>query len=595
MSKKNKILIICIVCALAVAIAVGTAVYFALRSDDGDTAKQARDNAVSAVENAFLSGINSEWNNSLTDEELVLLKDAGDYVVTAEWTKLVCRVLNDSSLQTVKIEKLSTTLLSDDGKELLSDFSNNAQLIIPMLKDVGFTSDDVASVIYDLLCALANDGYDALSNMLERLDRVRDLTISSTPDNFRVTLDNIDNNRVPAQLAKEAFSISEESKTQMLTAFSGAQNAMNELVSFAYNMSVNAITDEIYDKLFDGSGALGSISESELSTLVNALLFNVEELKEALTEEEVAKLNNALGVVIDNFDSDNITSVVYAQIVKYAKYTYMIIDVVPSLCDFVLASADTLSQADFITEFLEYTQVSEQLNAKTDSVNQAILFAKLMDGVLSNDDIDQAMLNALVDRISKQGEIEYQKAVPIFAVDLVFNLSSLLDSVQEEAKMTPVHDVLQEGDVETVVALVLLFNNGLNNFKEKYYQYQRGEASLSELQTAATFCSWEEFFEDGQSNTYNSRTQTKEWYDYYMTTGVNAVNKKVSECLPRIKEDLKAFVADYCNEESTMRIALKELAQTSLAMQDLSEEELSAITDTLKQSCIWGITVLLSM
>lgn len=67
-------------------------------------------------------------------------------------------------------------------------------------------------------------------------------------------------------------------------------------------MSVNAITDDLYGKLFDDSGALGEITDGEIETLVDTLLLNVQDLKDALGQNEVSALNSALDLVIDKFD-----------------------------------------------------------------------------------------------------------------------------------------------------------------------------------------------------------------------------------------------------------------------------------------------------
>ena len=112
----------------------------------GNVAQKERANQTSRVEQTFLSGIKEKWSANLSDEEIATLENAGDYVVTKGWTSLVCDVVNASSLQTAKIKSLADSLESEEGKKLLKEFSNNAELLVPMLKQIGLTASDVPTI-----------------------------------------------------------------------------------------------------------------------------------------------------------------------------------------------------------------------------------------------------------------------------------------------------------------------------------------------------------------------------------------------------------------------------------------------------------------
>ena len=365
--KKEKLTIL-IACLLVVCLTISLCACHKKGIDE----KAKRQQAANDVGAAFTTGVNSSWAWDMSDEAAAGVQNPGDYVMTRSWTGLICSVLENSSLQTGKITALANTLSSNDGKTLLSDFASNAELLIPLLKQVGFTPNDVANLTYDLLCALVSDGAKTLSDMRDRLVSVReemrkDLTTTDS------ALKNVADAIVSTDIAIQNFAPTEQEKQDMISAFEQAKQPMNMLISFAYNMSINAITDDLYSKLFDGSGALGSISESELQTLVNSLLSNVTSLSNSLDEQSVAKLNVALGLVIDKFDSNAISSSVYAQIVKYAKYAYMVVDVIPSVCDVVIAGGDVLANESFLEDFIAVAKSSATLDEKTCTVNKAIL------------------------------------------------------------------------------------------------------------------------------------------------------------------------------------------------------------------------------
>lgn len=561
----------------------------------GESESEKRTRAANSVGAAFTTGVNSAWEWNLQDSDVAKVEKPGDYVTTRSWTALICQVLEKSSLQTGKITALANALQSKDGKALLADFTANAELLIPLLKQVGFTPNDVANLTYDLLCALVSDGAKTLSDMRDRLVSVReemrkDLTTTDS------ALKNVADAIVSTDVAIQNFAPTEQEKQDMISAFEQAKQPMNMLISFAYNMSINAITDDLYSKLFDGSGALGSISESELQTLVNSLLSNVTSLSNSLDEQSVAKLNVALGLVIDKFDSNAISSSVYAQIVKYAKYAYMVVDVIPSVCDVVIAGGDVLANESFLEDFIAVAKSSATLDEKTCTVNKAILAARAANGVLGGDSFTKEQLVAVIEKMGAQGIQEYQKATPIFALDLALNFSSLIESIEgdDAGKWNVSHkDVMDEDTLATVASTVLFFNKGFDTFKETYRKYTKGEATTSQLAMQASICGFDSFLSEGQSNNYNVNTQTEQWYNYYVTTGLEAVNRKIAACMIKVENDLKAFVEDYYAENSDMKAAIKQLADMSIVSQNLTEEEINGTyMPIFKRSCMLGFTFL---
>ena len=166
--KKEKLTIL-IACLLVVCLTISLCACHKKGIDE----KAKRQQAANDVGAAFTTGVNSSWAWDMSDEAAAGVQNPGDYVMTRSWTGLICSVLENSSLQTGKITALANALSSNDGKTLLSDFASNAELLIPLLKQVGFTPSDVANLTYDLLCALVDKGAETLSSMRDRLVSVR--------------------------------------------------------------------------------------------------------------------------------------------------------------------------------------------------------------------------------------------------------------------------------------------------------------------------------------------------------------------------------------------------------------------------------------
>lgn len=562
-------------------------------------AKKERAAQVERAEQTFLVGLNSKWSSNLSDEEVAKLDTAGDYVVTKGWTSLVCEVLKDSSLQTAKIKTFADTLASDDGKKLLKEFSENAELLVPLLKQIGLTSGDVSSLAYDLVSKLIQSGSKAVSQIVDRLDDVKDVMIQSGAS--AAAVQNVSENRVVLNLAKQSLNATEAQKNKMQSALDNAKNAFGELIAFAYDTSVNTLTDELYSKIFEEDGALSNVSESELSTLVGALLGNVSKLKNALSQSEVEKLNAALDLFIKNFDDKNISSQVYAQIMIYAKYAYMVVDVIPSLCEVAEASREVISSKDFIEDFLSCAKLEndDTLDDSTKTFNKLVLSARVIDGIMAEGRFDQNGITALIDRVCEQGKEGYQKAMPVIVLDLLLNVSDLVNKEGDESYV-PAHPDIMDTDTIALMVVSLLFGNYVEQMKQAYYDFEMNPTkdNLDALYLKAALCNIDGIL--GESYPYSKPTTpdettmpyVKQWYQWNVAR-IDAVSQKITSCVDSVQADLKLFVSDFFAENSESRNAMEQIAGWQIQKENIEEGKLNAeYMPVLLKSRILGAALL---
>lgn len=566
---------------------------------DKDSDKKARAIESDRIEQIFLASFGESWGANLSDEEVSKLDDAGDYVVTKGWTRFVCDAIRDSSMQTAKIRTLADTLASDDGKKLLEEFSDNAALLVPMLKQIGLTSSDVSSLAYDLISKLIDEGRSTVSGIVSRLDSVKDIMVKGS--GTAVAVENVSRQRAVLNLAQQSLNATSAQKSEMQNALSDARNAMNELISFAYDTSVNTLTDELYSKLFEQDGALSNVSESELSTLVGALLGNVKRLKSALTESEIEKLDNALGLFITNFDDKKISSQVYSQILIYAKYAYMAVDVIPSLCEVAEASESVLSQKEFITDFLKTIKLGaeETVDQSTDALNKLILAARVLDGVMESGSFNAQSIDSLIKRICNQGREGYQKAMPVIVLDLLLNVSDILGNSTQDA-IKPAHPDIIDTDSFTIMLGALFFSARVENMKQAFYDFELEptKTNLTKLYNEARLCGFEGILGESNPNvkpqdpTDETIPYIKAWYNWYIGK-IGEVSAKITSCVDAVEKDLKAFVSDYYAENSASRSAIKTIAGWSINEVNVSTEVLEKdYFPVLIQSRILGVSVL---
>lgn len=562
-------------------------------------AQKERVRQVERAEQTFIAGINSQWSATLSNEDIAKLDTAGDYVVTKGWTSLVCEVLKDSSLQTAKIKTFANTLESEDGKKLLKEFSQNAELLVPLLKRIGLTSSDVSSLAYDLVSKLIQSGSKTVSQIVDRLDDVKDVMIQNGAS--AAAVQNVSENRVVLNLAKQSLNATEAQKREMQSALDNAKNAFGELIAFAYDTSVNTLTDELYSKIFAEDGALSNVSESELATLVGALLGNVSKLKNALSQSEVEKLNAALNLFIENFDDKNISSQVYSQIMIYAKYAYMVADVIPSLCEVVEASRNVISSKAFIEDFLSCVKLENDgvLDDTTNTFNKLVLAARVIDGIMAEGRFDQNAINALIDRVCEQGKDGYQKAMPVIVLDLLLNVSDLVNKKGDESYV-PAHPDIMDTNTLALMIVSLLFAYNVEKMKQAYYDFEINstQANFKALYDKTVGCNIEGILDEScpyvitfpldESNI----PYIKLWYQWHINK-IDAVSQKITSCVDSVKTDLKLFVSDFFAEKSESREAMKQIAGWQIRKENISEGVLEAeYMPVLLKSRILGAALL---
>jgi len=558
--------------------------------------RQERQKSAYSVEEAFLNGLDEDWTRNMRSGDIALLDKAGDYIVVEGWTHTVCDVLVKSDLQTAKIKALAEAIRSESGKKLIADFGANAELILPLLKQVDLTPDDISFLVYDMLCALVKEGGSTLNGMLARLNEVKALAIS-TPS----TVANIDAQIASINTARSSLVPTAAEAEAMLDAFADAKQPLEKLVSFAYNMSINAISDNMYDAIFAGNGALTDISQSEIATLISTLLVNVTELKTSLDDSAVASLNRAFSLVIDKFDSDDMPSSLYAQIVKYAKYAYMTVDVIPALCDVVNAAGDVLTKDDFLAQIMSFIAVGEDMEDGMKEINTSIIAAKVMLGVTEK--FGENELCAIIEKICAQAATDHQKTSPVILLDLALNLSSAFGE-SGDSDLQFAHPEHMTVDKVNKMIATLFFNANFERFKETYRNFGRGLATLSQLRIAAENCSFATFdiinpYSIAVANpdyiSAEDLQRIKNWRDYYVSVAESKVNETVKELSADIREDLTLFIREFYAEGSASGEAMREMAGWSLFTQSPPEQEADVWMDKMRQSNLMGIWVLLAI
>ena len=553
--------------------------------DEAERDRQLRAESVATIKDAFLSGMDSAWKGELGDDKVASLDNAGEYIVAAGWTQLVCDVLSESSLQTAKLQTLATNMTSEEGKALIKDFSENAEFLVTLVKQVGFTPQDISNLVYDLIYALVDRSDSAISAMSTRLNLIRTSSGVSM-----ATRENLSAYMVNLSMARSTLVPSASEKQNMLKAFEDAKAPLFELVEFAYNSSISAVSDNLFSALFAGGGALAEINNSEIATLVNTVLMNVSSLKDALDKDSLAKLNSALNLVIQKFDTNVIYSAIYGQIVKYAKYAYMVVDVIPIVCDVVNAGGKALTNDENITQLKHALANDDKLDEGAHGINLTIMTAKVVLEVMK--DFEAQELCSSMDEIVGGSAGDFQKAMPILALDVMLNISALFDSIFGEGISAAHPDIITTDTLKTIFSTIISLNGNLDKYKQTYYDYTVGKATFAQLRSVADACRFGDYGIENPVEVYydeRDKEKVKAWYEYFMGEGLTKINEVVGECAQSALKDIKQFIKEFYQEGSASNESIKEIAGWQMLTENITEDELMERFVTIRKGAIMGL------
>ncbi|MCQ2602559.1 MAG: hypothetical protein MJ193_01385, partial [Clostridia bacterium] len=394
-----------------------------------------REDARDAFVKIVMLARDDAWYADLADEELAVIDNAGDYIVALNWTTFVANVLYDSSLQTGKIKKINEVLSSDKGKEVIKNIEKQQYDYVPLLKDMGLTEEDIQEVAFAGIIGVFEKSVDIFDACINRSDNVKLISQKGT------ARDNLDNVIASSKRSKDAMMSADVA--ELKNTIYGVEDGIKSIIGFAYNTVL----------LFDGegesslikmltSGALEGATASELAIYLESAFDSVDELKAQLTNDNISKISNALGQIIDKMEGVTVTSEMFSSIIGTMRYVYAFFDFLPYACDYVENIGDYLTSknneysnlqsvlsAAFDEEYIDYDEYG---NVKSNKFN---LFVPISQAVMSMFDVDYSFDDSyistkavakqqLIDMLSSLGasaKNDYKKSVVLIYINFLLN------------------------------------------------------------------------------------------------------------------------------------------------------------------------------
>lgn len=327
------VLLLASLCALA-----------ACNKNEPDPAKERAD-AVTRLETNTLAALGEDWTPDVPRETLIRMPDCASYLEARRWVSLVAGVLSRSGLQTAKISLIADFAASEDGKRLLSDAANNADAVLGFVSAVGFTSEDVSEVGFELLRAVVTDVRELYIGLAEELEALKGSVVGDGQDDIAAATERAE--RVVASFGDEDKA--EESIADTVAALDEAKEGIGTLFAFAYDAERIFGTGESGEGLSSvlgsaagGSGALAGVSDGEMLTWLDGMVNGLREFGASMTEEKTASVKAALKSVRECFQGFAQPVAAVGDVMEWLRVAESFADEIPTIVSYALSACDVI-------------------------------------------------------------------------------------------------------------------------------------------------------------------------------------------------------------------------------------------------------------
>ncbi len=506
-----------------------------------------REDRVDGFVSTVLSAKNSAWKTDMEDSEVVDLATPGEYVVANHWAKFAGKVIFESNLQDGKIQTITNYFESEKGKTFLANEFLDLNALFGFLGEIGLTTGDVESLVYEGLRLFIGEGLSVFENALLQLNRVnKNGTLSLEK------LAEINSKIEQMTFGKDGWTISAQKAESALTALEQAENGIKNLVSFTYQAAMifgNGSNSGLFSALNNGS--LTDATAGEIATYLTSVFDTFDEFESTLSETNLSEISSAVEEITGFIESVTTANNNMQMLSMVLKNGVIISSALPFVCQLLDNLEEVALDGDgaFINGIMtalsgEY--ISNELNA-----NEIIAYSRLVLGALGIDytlegaDLESAKANAknLLDGLANKielGSTTYKDKMPLVYFAFMLNAES-----EEEYMGTVKLSRVGELCVTSIY---------FDQFKKNYNEYKAGLAtSTNPLTNTATVLLK---YVTGEQNVTVGSTFDHVWFESVCQQVEDKFKEETEACFPssmgELKKWLNTFTGDCLDKILTM-------------------------------------------
>ena len=541
-----------------------------IRPDDPDYVDE-RATALKGLTDQIIVSSNQAWSSNMPKENVVLLKDAGDYYAVSSWATFASEVIDKSELQTSKIGTITAYVASDKGKELLAGDETE---MLDVFQSIGLTSTDTENIVYTALVLFLEKGDQIYGSAMSNINALPFEKMSSeTSFNIRETM-------AILQAGKKMFDNAVVDRQNAITALKNAESGVKTIVSFVFNNSQHLNNDTnkgLLDKI--SSGTLAGATTGEIATYMGAILDSIQEVGTSL-EGQAESLCNALQQVISVYEKLVVDNEVLNGIFKFVSDNRNLPTMIPAIAKLAgnaekIALDTDNSKYPFVEDIMTLLGDGYAYEGDSASANEYVAYARMVlallgidrnitDGILHVKQTGQAktLVKTIVDGMLGEGSSLTKKEAVTFWASL--HLESPSDTMI--------------GEINVVRICGIWFVDELIYplFKKQYIEHSTGIADnrgvLSE--NARTLMKFVTGTTVDVGTTFND-----EWYNNICSQFEAKLTSEVGACYPHVKADIDKRVDNFFNDaiDELIEIACMEPVKVDDAGYEAFEEKVEEL------------------
>ena len=375
--KKNVRKIICVVLVLSLvvlALAMLSACNKKQQDMGRDTQKdaQAREASCNTMLNNIMKVASKDWNSSMTDQEIVSLDDAGEYVSNYYWAKFFVDTLNHSELRTMKVESVNAFIESelkkrDEKKEDAVSSADEEQaevilsstdFILDFISSSGLLAQETASITFAIITSLLDNAQTVYSAAIEKCNNLLNpsRTDIEVTDKARIS---IQKEIADLERSREYIvnTFSGEVKKKLLQSLNEGKPGFEVLFETVFDFGGLLSTGQFKSVIDGGKGAMSNLSKNDILNFLDSIRIKLANMYMYFddNEDDVEKLKDtfdSISSITNTFIAKN--KIVYSAL-SIIRYVNTVIDVLPILTDLLL-NCWTVFENDetFIDDIITY-------------------------------------------------------------------------------------------------------------------------------------------------------------------------------------------------------------------------------------------------
>lgn len=447
---------------------------FVACNDTNGLSEVNRENVSSDFVSLALIRVNSEYKSEMTVEEIKALEEPQEYIVTKNMAIFVANILSSTSIRVQKLARLNDLIWAESPTPLFANTEedqsfSDVQDAFMLLNEVGWTSEDIAEVLYAFIDHAFNSSLAVLGVTIEELSAFKANIVEEdyeSNQDYLVAINAFDSEIKDAQDLESliaGLTAPENNVLEIVAESKDSFTTIFEALARTFLMMNSDPMFSIFDGIDEAQETVAipnftfNITATELSAYVGGIKTSFDDIMNSFSKEEMTNVTNSLITINKLLRSVNCCVFDMSYVSDIFSAFAIVMDMSNYAGEFIsrgLGSMDT----NFMQQFIDFNEGDYPLE------NSAILVAKTIKAAIG--DNTATSIKAMLDEYKQNmGTDMYTRRMKMYGLAVVG------DSVFS-AQVDSTYKYLTEADANKIIAASVL-DHKYARFVSDYYDYEQ--------------------------------------------------------------------------------------------------------------------------